>query len=219
MVVGSDLDGYQDVLGMGIGAHESAQCWLTVLTELNSRGVQDILVVAVDNRTGFSAAMATVCPRADVQQCIVHQIRNSLKYAARKDYAALPAAWRPIYLAPTEAAGAAALADFADDWGARYPTVVRSWPANWHELATFYRYPEGLRRTIYTTNLIEGFHRQLRQVTTGKRLFPPDAALTTMLFLAGQDAQRNGTKRLPNWGTILGQLASYFEDRLTPYLK
>ena len=217
--VGIDLEGYKDVLGMWIGAHESAKFWLTVLTELKSRGVQDVLVVAVDNLTGFSEAIATVFPRADVQKCVVHQIRNSLKYAARKDYAALTAALRPIYQAPTEAAGAAALADFAADWGDRYPTVVRSWEANWHERATFYRYPEGLRRTIYTTNLIEGFHRQLRKVTKSKSLFPTDTALTKMLFLAGQEAQRKWTKRLPNGGEILGQLVIYFEDRLTPYLK
>ena len=173
----------------------------------------------MDHLTGFSEAIATVFPRADVQKCVVHQIRNSLKYAARKDYAALTAALRPIYQAPTEDAGAAALAAFAADWGDRYPTVVRSWEANWHELATFYRYPEGLRRTIYTTNLIEGFHRQLRKVTKSKSLFPTDAALTKMLYLAGQEAQRKWTKRLPNWGEILGQLVIYFEDRLTPYLK
>jgi len=219
MVVGIDLDGYKDVLGMWIGAHESAKFWLTVLTELKSRAVQDILVVAVDNLTGFSEAIATVFPRADVQKCIVHQIRNSLKYATRKDYAALTAALRPIYQAPTEAAGTAALADFADDWGGRYPTVVRSWQANWHELATFFRYPEGLRRTIYTTNLIEGFHRQLRKVTKSTSLFPTDTALTKLLFLAGAQAQKKWTKRVPNWGEILGQLVIYFEDRLTPYLK
>ncbi len=170
MVVGIALEGYKDVLGMWIGAHESAKFWLTVLTELKNRGVQDVLVVAVDHLTGFSEAIATVFPRADVQKCVVHQIRNSLKYAARKDYAALTAALRPIYQAPTEAAGTAARADFAADWGDRYPTGVRSWEANGHELATFYRYPEGLRRTIYTTNLIEGFHRQLRKVTKRKSL-------------------------------------------------
>ena len=219
MVVGIALEGYKDVLGMWIGAHESAKFWLTVLSELKSRGVQDVLVVAVDHLTGFSEAIATVFPQADVQKCVVHQIRNSLKYAARKDYAALTAALRPIYQAPTEDAGAAALADFAADWGDRYPTVVRSWETHWHELATFYRYPEGLRRTIYTTNLIEGFHRQLRKVTKSKTLFPTDTALTKMLYLAGQEAQRKWTKRLPNWGEILGQLVIYFEDRLTPYLK
>ncbi len=127
----------------------------------------------MDHLTGFSEAIATVFPRADVQKCVVHQTRTSLQYAARKDYAALTAALRPIYQAPTEDAGTAALADFAADWGDRYPTVVRSWETNWDELTTFYRYPEGLRRTIYTTNplnRIEGFHRQLRKVTKRKSL-------------------------------------------------
>ncbi len=218
MVVGIDLAGYKDVLGMWIGAHESAQCWLTVPSELKSRGVQDILVVAVDNLTGFSEAIATVFPRADIQQCIVHQIRNSLQYAARKNYAALAAALRPLDQAPTEAAGAAALDAFAATWGPKYPAVVRSWQAHWPELATFFRYPPALRRVIYTTNLIEGFHRQLRKVTQTKAQFPTDAALVKMLYLAGQEAQRKWTRRVPNWGEILGQLVIYFEDRLTPYL-
>jgi len=155
MVVGIDLAGYQDVLGMGIGAHESATCWLTVLSELTSRGVQDVLVVAGDHLTGFREAIATVFPRADIPKCLVHQIRHALQYAARKDYAALATARRPLYQAPTEAAGAAALEAFTATWGPKYPAVVRSWQAHWPELATFFRYPPALRRVIYTTTSLK----------------------------------------------------------------
>lgn len=218
MVVGIDLEGYKDVLGMWIGEHESAKFWLTVLTELQGRGLQDILVVAVDNLTGFSEAIATVFPQADIQKCVVHQVRNSLKYAAQKDYAALAAALKPIYQAATETAGAAALETLAAAWGRKYPTIVRSWRTNWPELATFFRYPVALRKVIYTTNLIEGYHRQLRKVTKSKAQFPTDEALTKSLYLATREATRKWTKRVPNWGQILGQLVIYFEDRITPYL-
>jgi len=155
MGVGIDLAGYQDVLGMGIGAHESATGWLTVLSELTSRGVQDVLVVAGDHLTGFREAIATVFPRADIPKCLVHQIRHALQYAARKDYAALATALRPLYQAPTEAAGAAALEAFTATWGPKYPAVVRSWQAHWPELATFFRYPPALRRVIYTTTSLK----------------------------------------------------------------
>ncbi len=212
------MEGYKQVLGIWIGEHESAKFWLTVLTELQTRGVTDILVVAVDNLTGFSEAIATVFPQADIQKCIGHQIRNSLKYAARKDYAPLTAALRPIYTAPSENAACAALDVFASTWGAKYPMIVRSWRDNWTELATFFRYPALLRKVMYTTNLIEGFNRQLRKVTKSKSQFPHDDALMKMLYLATREATRKWTTRVANWGQILGQLAIYFENRVTPYL-
>ena len=214
MVVGIDLEGYKDVLGMWVGEHESAKFWLTVLTELQGRGVQDILVVAVDNLTGFSEAIAAVYPQADIQKCIVHQIRNSLKYVAHKDYAAITTDLKPIYRASTESAASAALDQFEATWGRKYPMVVRSWRTNWTELVTFFRYPPGLRKIMYTTNLIEGFHRQLRKVTKSKTQFPSDDALVKMLYLATREATRKWTARIQNWGEILGQLDIYFEDRI-----
>ena len=215
VVVGITLEGYKDVLGLWIGEHESAKFWLTVLTELKSRGVQDILVVAVDNLTGFSEAIATVFPRTDIQKCIVHQIRNSLKYVARKDYQAITTDLKPIYRADTEAGAALALDAFEEAWGKKYPTVVRSWRQNWTELVTFFRYPPALRKIMYTTNIIEGFNRQLRKVTKSKTQFPNDEALVKMLYLATREATRKWTARIQNWGEILGQLAVYFDDRVT----
>jgi len=215
VVVGITLEGYKEVLGLWIGEHESAKFWLTVLTELKSRGVQDILVVAVDNLTGFSEAIATVFPRTDIQKCIVHQIRNSLKYVARKDYQAITTDLKPIYRAETEAGAALALDAFEEAWGKKYPTVVRSWRQNWTELVTFFRYPPALRKIMYTTNLIEGFNRQLRKVTKSKTQFPNDDALVKMLYLATREATRKWTARIQNWGEILGQLAVYFDDRVT----
>lgn len=214
VVVGINLDGYKDVLGMWIGAHESAKFWLTVLTELKSRGVQDVLVVAVDNLTGFSEAIASVFPQSDIQKCIVHQIRNSLKYLARKDYAAVTADLKPIYQADTEGAAAQALDAFAATWEKKYPMVVRSWRENWTELVTFFQYPPALRKIMYTTNLIEGFNRQLRKVTKSKSQFPTDEALVKMLYLATREATRKWTARIQNWGEILGQLEIYFEERV-----
>lgn len=214
MVVGINLEGFKDVLGMWIGEHESAKFWLTVLTEVKARGVQDILVVAVDNLTGFTEAIASVFPYADVQKCIVHQIRNSLKYVARKDFAPITADLKPIYQAGTEGGAAQALDAFETTWGQKYPMVVRSWRANWTELVTFFRYPPALQKIMYTTNLIEGFHRQLRKVTKTKTQFPNDEALVKMLYLATREATRKWTARVPKWGEILGQLEIYFEDRV-----
>ena len=180
MVVGIDGDGYKSVLGIGIGEHESSKCWLTVLIAVQARGVQDILVVAVDNLTGFSAAIARVFPQADIPKCVVHQIRNSLQYAAI----------RPIYTAPTEDAACAALDTFEHTWGTQYPMVIRAWRQHWDELAPFFRYPPLLRKVIDTTNLIEGYHRPLRKVTKSKSQFPTDEALMKMLYLATREATR-----------------------------
>jgi putative transposase len=218
MVVGIDLDGQKDVLGMWIGENESAKFWLSVLTDLKSRGVQDILVVCTDNLRGFTEAIASCYPKADVQKCIVHQIRNTLKYVSYKDYKAVTASLKPVYQAPTEEAALLELDRFEQEWGKKYPLSVRTWRENWTELATFYRYPVEMRRVMYTTNIIEGYHRQLRKATKGKSIFPNDEALTKMLYLATMEVTRKWTMRVANWGQILGQLAIYFEDRLAPYL-
>jgi len=218
MVVGIDLDGQKDVLGMWIGENESAKFWLSVLTDLKSRGVQDILVVSTDNLRGFTEAIASCYPKADVQKCIVHQIRNTLKYVSYKDYKAVTASLKPVYKAPTEEAALLELDRFEQEWGKKYPLSVRTWRENWTELATFYRYPVEMRRVMYTTNIIEGYHRQLRKATKGKSIFPNDEALTKMLYLATMEVTRKWTMRVANWGQILGQLAIYFEDRLAPYL-
>ena len=219
MVVGIDLDGQKDVLGMWIGENESAKFWLGVLTELKARGVQDVLVFSTDNLRGFSEAIASCFAQSDIQKCIVHQIRNSLKYVSYKDFKAVTASLKPVYQAPTEEAALLELDRFEQEWGGKYALCVRTWRENWTELATFFRYPVEMRRIMYTTNIIEGYHRQLRKVTKGKSIFPNDEALTKMLYLATMEVTRKWTMRIANWGQILGQLAIYFGERLAPHLE
>ena len=189
-----------------------------MLTELKARGVQDVLVFSTDNLRGFSEAIASCFAQSDIQKCIVHQIRNSLKYVSYKDFKAVTASLKPVYQAPTEEAALLELDRFEQEWGGKYALCVRTWRENWTELATFFRYPVEMRRIMYTTNIIEGYHRQLRKVTKGKSIFPNDEALTKMLYLATMEVTRKWTMRIANWGQILGQLAIYFGERLAPHL-
>jgi putative transposase len=218
MVIGIDLEGHKDVLGMWIGEHESAKFWLGVLNDLKSRGVRDILINCVDNLNGFSESIAAVYPQTDVQKCIVHQIRNSMKHVSYKDLKAVAAALKPIYKAVNEQAAAAAMDEFEAQWGKKYPHAVRSWRTNWTELTAFFQYPEELRRIIYTTNVIESYHRQLRKVTKGKTIFPNDESLQKMLYLSTMDVMKKWTGRVQGWGQILLQLSIHFGERITPYI-
>lgn len=214
VVLGIDLEGQKDILGFWIGAHESSRFWLGVLSDLRQRGVEDILIACTDNLTGFSEAIAAQFPQTAVQKCVVHQIRTSLKYVSYKDYKKVTADLRPIYTAPNEAAARAALDRFAVQWEGAYPWCVKSWRANWDELATMFAYPPEIRKLIYTTNAIESFHRQLRKVTKTKAAFPTDDALRKSLYLAMQDITRKWTMRLPHWGQVLKQLVILFPGRV-----
>lgn len=214
VVLGIDLEGRKDLLGFWIGAHESAKFWLGVLTDLRHRGVEDMLIACTDNLTGFSEAIQASFPQTAIQKCVVHQIRTSLKYVSYKDLKAVTAALRPVYTAPNEEAALAALARFEEQWGKQYPWCVKSWRANWAEIATCFAYPPEIRKLIYTTNMIESFHRQLRKVTKTKATFPTDDALLKMLYLAMQDITRKWTMRVPNWGKILLQLTILFPGRV-----
>jgi len=219
MAIGIDLDGCKDVLGMWIGEHETSKFWLTVLNELKNRGVEDILICCVDNLTGFSDAISACFPDTEIQKCIVHQIRNSIRYVSYKDTKKLLSDLKPVYTAPSEQAGLDALADFEALWGAKYPLVVQSWRNNWPELATFFKYPPELRKIIYTTNMIESYHRQLRKVTKGKSVFPSDEALLKMLYLVTQDVILRWTGRIHNWGQILLQLSVFFPNKVKSHLR
>ena len=219
MAIGIDLDGCKDVLGMWIGEHETSKFWLTVLNELKNRGVEDILICCVDNLTGFSDAISACFPDTEIQKCIVHQIRNSIRYVSYKDTKKLLSDLKPVYTAPSEQAGLDALADFEALWGAKYPLVVQSWRNNWPELATFFKYPPELRKIIYTTNMIESYHRQLRKVTKGKSVFPSDEALLKMLYLVTQDVMLKWTGRIHNWGQILLQLSVFFPNKVKSHLR
>ena len=218
MVIGIDLDGCKDVLGMYIGEHESSKFWLTVLNELKNRGVDDILICSVDNLTGFSDAITACFPQTEIQKCIVHQIRNSVRYVSYKDTKKVLSALKPIYAASTEDAALLALDEFDRLWGQKYPLVVQSWKRNWAEIATFFKYPPQIRKIIYTTNMIESYHRQLRKVTKGKAIFPTDESLLKMLYLVTQDILIKWTGRVHNWGQILLQLSVFFPDRVKSHL-
>ncbi|MBN3527255.1 IS256 family transposase [Paenibacillus apiarius] len=219
MVIGIDLDGNKDVLGMWIGENESAKFWLSVLNELKNRGVQDILITCVDNLTGFSQAITACYPQTEIQKCIIHQIRNSTRYVSYKDLKKVTADLKPIYKATTEEAALVELDRFEEIWGTKYPLIVRSWRNNWAELATFFKYPPEIRKLIYTTNMIESYHRQLRKVTKGKSIFPSDEALLKMLYLSTMDVVRKWTGRVQNWGQMLLQFSVFFPDRVGQHLR
>ncbi|MCD1259292.1 IS256 family transposase [Paenibacillus athensensis] len=219
MVIGIDLDGNKDVLGMWIGENESAKFWLGVLNDLKNRGVQDILIVCVDNLSGFSQAISASYPKTEIQTCIIHQIRNSTRYVSYKDLKKVTADLKPIYKAATEESALLELDRFEEVWGGKYPLIVRSWRNNWEELATFFKYPPEIRKLIYTTNMIESYHRQLRKVTKGKSIFPTDEALLKMLYLATMDVIRKWTGRVQKWGQMLLQLSVFFPDRIGQHLR
>ncbi|TKI54935.1 IS256 family transposase [Brevibacillus antibioticus] len=219
MVIGIDLDGHKDVFGMWIGENESAKFWLHVLNELKNRGVQDILITTVDNLRGFTEAISACYPKSEIQKCVIHQIHNSIKYVSYKDLKRVTAELKPIYKAPTEQAALEELDQSEQTWGSKYPLMVRSWRTNWDEIATFFKYPPEIRKLIYTTNVIEIYHRQLRKVTKGKAVFPTDDALLKMLYLVTMDVLRKWTGRVHNWGQILMQLPVFFQDRVRPHIR
>jgi len=218
MVIGIDLDGNKDVLGILIGENESSKFWLSVLNDLKNRGVQDILIACVDNLSGFSQAIAACYPQTEIQKCIIHQIRNSTRYVSYKDLKKVTADLKPIYKAVTEDAARVELDRFEEVWGTKYPLIIRSWRTNWDELSTFFKYPPEIRKLIYTTNMIESYHRQLRKVTKGKSIFPTDESLLKMLYLVTMDVTRKWTGRVQNWGQMLLQLSVYFPDRVGQHL-
>ena len=212
--IGTDLEGRKDVLGLWVGATESAKYWLGVLTGLKNRGVEDILIASVDGLTGFSEAIAAVYPRTDVQRCIIHQIRSSTRYVSYKDVKAFTAMLKPIYKAPTEEAALVALDDLEDAWGGKYPAAIKSWRTHWDELSTMFKYPDEIRRIIYTTNAIENFNRQLRKVTKTKAAFVSDDALLKQLYLVTMQVTEKWTMPLKSWGSILAQLMVLYADRV-----
>ena len=214
IAIGIDLGGKKDVLGMWVGENESAKYWANVLNSLKNRGIQDILIACTDNLTGFSAAIEAVFPKTEIQNCIIHQLRNSSKYVSYKDIKALMADLKAVYAATTEQAALDALDVFAEHWDKKYPKISQSWRENWANLSTYFKYPQEVRRLIYTTNAIEGFNRQLRKVTKAKSVFPTDDSLLKMLYLAMMDITKKWTGRRQDWSVIHAQLSIYFADRI-----
>ena len=214
IALGINLDGRKDVLGMWVGENESAKYWATVLNGLKNRGVEDIFIACTDNLTGFSAAIGAVFPKTEIQNCIIHQLRNSSKYVSYKDIKELMADLRSVYAAVDESAALDALDAFSTKWETKYPKISRSWRENWANLSTYFKYPQEVRRLIYTTNSIEGFNRQLRKVTKTRSVFPTDDSLFKMLYLAMVDITKKWIGRQRDWSMIHAQLSIYFAERM-----
>lgn len=213
-VLGIDDEGRKELLGIWIhGGGEGAKFWLQVLTELKNRGVADIFIACVDGLKGFSEAIQAVYPETTVQQCIIHQVRNTIKYVPHKDKDKFCQSLRTIYTAVTEEAGYAALRAVKEAWP-MYQLYLKSWEEKWPELSPFYGYPKEIRKIIYTTNAVESLHHQLRKVTKTTTIFPHDEALTKLLWLAQRDIARKWTMPIQSWNQILPQLAILFPDRL-----
>ena len=213
-VLGVGIEGKKEVLGLYLSESEGANFWLSVLTDLQSRGVKDILIASVDGLKGFPEAINTLFPQTEVQLCIVHQIRNSLKYVASKNQKAFMADLKAVYKAPSKEAAEAALDALEERWGKQYPVVITSWRNKWENLSGYFRYPEEIRRVVYTTNIIESVHRQFRKLTKTKGAFPNENSLLKLLYMGIMNAQKRWTMPMRNWGPTLSQLAILFEGRL-----
>ena len=213
-VLALKMDGKKEVLGLYLSESEGANFWLAVLTDLQNRGVQDILIASVDGLTGFPEAIRTIFPNTEVQLCIVHQIRNSIKYVGSKNQKEFMADLKPVYRAVSKQAAEDALYDLEAKWGEQYPIVIKSWRRKWDDLSAYFKYPEDIRRIIYTTNAVEAVHRQFRKLTKTKGGFPNEDSLLKLLYLGIQNASKKWTMTFRDWGQTLSQLAIFFEGRL-----
>ena len=216
VILGYDVDGQKDILGLWLSESESKHQWMQIFDEIKNRGVEDIMIVSVDGLTGFGDAIHAVFPQAEIQRCIVHQIRYSTKFISYKDLRPFMADLKLVYKADTEDLALTALDDLEEKWGKKYPASIGSWRNNWTQLSTYFKYPSEIRKLIYTTNSIENFNRQLRKVTKSKTIFPTDDALFKMLYLAMMDATKKWTGKAWDWGLTLDQLCIYFGDRIQP---
>jgi len=213
-ILGISIEGRKELIGMYVSESEGANFWLGVLTDLRNRGVEDILIASIDNLKGFAEAIQSTFPKAEVQSCIVHQIRNSIKYVASKDQKAFLKDLKLVYQATTKDFAEQQLDALDQKWGKKYPIVINSWRINWVKLSTYFQYDPDIRRLIYTTNTIEGFHRQVRKVTKTKGAFPSDMALLKLIYLAYLNIRKKWTQPLKNWALTLSQLAIRFNGRL-----
>ena len=218
-ILGVRVDGKKEVLGLYLSESEGANFWLSVLTDLQARGVKDILIASVDGLKGFPEAINAIFPKTEVQLCIVHQIRNSIRYVASKDQKEFTKDLKLIYKAPTKELAEEELLKLDDKWGKKYPIVINSWQSKWDNLSVYFKYPEDIRRIIYTTNIIESVHRQFRKLTKTKGAFPNENSLTKLLYLGIQNASKRWTMPIRNWSLTLSQLSIFFEGRLDKYLE
>jgi len=218
-ILGINKNGYKEILGIYISESEGANFWLQVLADLNNRGVKDVLIASIDNLSGFSEAIQSIFPKSEVQSCIVHQIRNSLKYVASKNQKEFMHDLKQVYRADTREIAEMELSNLSDKWGQKYPIVIESWQKNWDKLSTYFDYTGPIRKLIYTTNPIEGYHRQIRKVTKTKGAFPSDTALLKLVYLATKRVEQKWTTPLQNWSMTVQQLAIKFEGRLEQDIK
>ena len=213
-VLGINLEGKREILGHWIGdGGEGANFWLSVIADLQQRGVEDIFIAAIDGLQGFSDAIYSIFPNTKVQRCIIHQIRYSLKYVTWQDKKAFMVDLKTVYQATNREEGEANLLKLEESWGSKYGAAIKSWQKNWAELATFFEFPKEIRRLIYTTNAVEGYHRQLRKVIKNKSMFPTPQAARKLLYLATMDITKKWSAPIRSWPLILNQLAIRFEER------
>ena len=218
-ILGVNLEGRKEVLGLYISENEGANFWLQVLTDLSNRGVYDILIACVDGLKGFPEAIESIFPATEVQLCVVHQIRNSLKYVGSKNQKEFMVDLKRVYKATTKDLAEAELDTLEDKWNDKYPIVIKSWRNNWERLSQYFKYPEDIRRIIYTTNTIEAVHRQFRKLTKTKGAFPNQDSLLKLLYMGIQNASKKWTMPIQNWSLTISQLAIFFEGRLDKELR
>ena len=214
LAIGIDREGHKEVIGFWIGENESSKYWLNILNELRNRGVQDILIMSVDNLKGFIEAISSVFSKTEIQKCIVHQIRNSIRHIFYKDVREFASDLKEMYNAPTLEQAEIKLDALEEKWGKKYMAVINSWRSNWNELTTYFKYDTKIRKLIYTTNPIESLSRQLRKYTKTKSLYPTDEALMKSVYLSLKEATKKWTGRISGWGEIYSQLSIYFEGRI-----
>jgi len=218
LALGVNLEGHKELLGLWLSENEGAKFWLSVLTELNNRGVKDILIACVDGLKGFPDAIASVYPQTQIQLCIVHMVRYSMKFVSWKDYRAVTTDLKRIYQSATEEAALSALDDFSQKWDGKYPQIAKSWQRNWENLNTLFNYPADIRKAIYTTNAIESLNSVIRKATKKRKVFPTDDSARKVIYLAIQAASKKWTMPIRNWKAALNRFMIEFEDRLTDYI-
>jgi transposase-like protein len=218
-ILGVRLDGKKEILGLYLSENEGANFWLSVLTDLQARGVEDILIASVDGLKGFPEAINAIFPQTEVQLCIVHQIRNSIRYIASKNQKEFAKDLKLIYQAPTKEVAEEELLKLEEKWSKKYPLVINSWNNKWENLSVFFKYPAEIRKIIYTTNIIESVHRQFRKLTKTKGAFPNENSLLKLLYLGIKNASKKWTMPVRNWSLTISQLAIFFEGRLDKYLE
>ena len=218
VALGVNREGHKELLGLWLSENEGAKFWLNVLTELQNRGVKDILIACVDGLKGFPDAISTAFPNAQIQLCIVHRVRHSLKYVTCKDYKAVTAELKQIYQSATEEEALLALDRFCDRWDDKYPQISKSWRTHWEHLNTLFNYPQEIRKAIYTTNAIESLNSVIRKAIKKRKLFPTDDSAKKVIYLAIQAASKKWTMPIRNWKLALNRFMIEFEDRLTDYI-